>query len=113
MRSLGFFGSGAACQFTPSIVFSNAVAAAGVALSSPSQVVQASQIRNIEPPPHKGEAARLAVLRVDRPSLGFRPAGRDSGGAPAVPQATEGTTSGATPTATTKSHVVFTFERLE
>src|SRR5262245_44077890 len=37
-RGRGFFGSGAACQFTPSIVFRTALAAAGAALSSPSQV---------------------------------------------------------------------------
>jgi hypothetical protein len=44
-RGLGFFGSGAACQFTPSIVFSKAFAAAGVALSSPSHEGQASSSR--------------------------------------------------------------------
>src|SRR5205814_226540 len=31
---------------------------------------------DLEPPPHEGKAARLAVHRVDRPLTGFRPAGR-------------------------------------
>ena len=45
LRGLGFSGSGAACQFTPSIVLSGALAEAGVALSSPSQVDHASSSR--------------------------------------------------------------------
>ena len=42
----GVFGSGAEVQFTPSIVLSSALAEAGGAPSSPSQVVQA----RLEPP---------------------------------------------------------------
>ena len=38
----GAFGSGAACQFTPAMVLRTALAASGDALSSPSQVDQAS-----------------------------------------------------------------------
>jgi len=45
LRGLGFFGSGAAVQFTPSMVFRTALAAAGVAPSSPSQVDHASSSR--------------------------------------------------------------------
>jgi hypothetical protein len=37
-RGRGFFGSGAACKFTPSMVFRAALAAAGVAPSSSNQV---------------------------------------------------------------------------
>jgi len=45
LRGLGFFGSGAACQFTPCMVLSTALAVAGVASPSPSHVDQASSSR--------------------------------------------------------------------
>ena len=45
LRGFGSFGSGAACQFTPSMVLSTALAVAGVASPSPSHVDQASSYR--------------------------------------------------------------------
>src|SRR6266436_3484215 len=45
LRGLGFFGSGAACQFAPSMVLSTALAVAGVTSPSPSHVDQASSSR--------------------------------------------------------------------
>jgi len=58
LRGLGFFGSGAACQFTPSMVLSSALAEAGVMSSSPNQVDQTSSFQDLR-------HARIGLLGFD------------------------------------------------
>src|SRR6188472_1615903 len=60
LRGLGFFGSGAACQFTPSIVLRMAFAARGDGMSSPSQFDHASSSRKAG---MRGSSSRGLMVR--------------------------------------------------